>query len=199
MTLVVVAFVLLVAAALPYVFVESRWRWRWREIESGRAPADDTGGGVYRAAGDVPQYLERAPLLVRVAAYSCFLFRQMFVPGLLLGVIGIWAFGMGIVSVPGLITAALIYRAGFALLRRERSAFFKARAAAAWALWLNGVILAGSFVVATTSLRPMSHGGMQLFQFVDAYGVASIAQALLLRRAAHKWQDALFAGSASCG
>jgi hypothetical protein len=199
MTLVVVAFVLLVCAALPYVFVESRWRWRWREIEAGRVRADDTGGGVYRSGGDVPRYLERAPQLVRVAAYSCFLFGQMFVPGLVVGVFGVLFFGIGIVSVPGLITAALLYRAGFALLRRERTAFFKARDAAAWALWLNGLILVGSFMLATTPLRPMSHGAMRLFLFVDGYGVASIAQALVLRRAARTWQDALFAVSAACG
>src|SRR5439155_671736 len=81
--------------------------------------------------------------------------------------------------------AAKIYRAGFALLRRQpRLAYFRARDAAAWALWLNGVILAGSFCVMLTPIGPTSRSGFQLLAFIDGYGVASILQALLLRRAA---------------
>src|SRR6185312_4767084 len=55
-TFAVIAFVMLFAASLPYVFVETRWRWRWREIEAGRVAADRGAPGVYRAAGDVPRY-----------------------------------------------------------------------------------------------------------------------------------------------
>ena len=59
----------------------------------------------------------------------------------------------GLVSIPGLITAAKIYSTGMALLRRSpREAYFKARNAAAWALWLNGIIAAGSV------LRPQELG-----------------------------------------
>src|SRR6185312_5273478 len=135
-TFAVIAFVMLFAASLPYVFVETRWRWRWREIEAGRVAADRGAPGVYRAAGDVPRYLHEAPRLIRWTAFSCFLFGQMFVPGLVVGLFGILAGGVGVVSVPGLITAAKIYRAGFALLRRDpRLAVHRVRDAASWSLW----------------------------------------------------------------
>jgi hypothetical protein len=194
----VIAFVMLFAASLPYVFCESRWRWRWREIATGTVAADGTAAGIYRAGGEVPRYLHEAPRLVRWTAFSCFLFGQMFVPGLVVGLFGMVMAGIGLCSIPGLITAAKIYRAGFALLRRQpRLAYFRARDAAAWALWLNGVILAGSFFVMLTPIGPTSRSGFQLLAFIDGYGVASILQALLLRRAARTWEDALFADSSN--
>jgi hypothetical protein len=194
--LLVIAFAAAFLAALPYVFLESRWRFRWREIEAGRIAAD-AGGGIYRAAGDVPQYLTEAPRLVRWTAYSCFLFGQMFVPGLVTGLFGTMMAGIGLVSIPGLITAAKIYRAGFSLLRREpRLAYFRLRDAASWALWLNAIIMLGSVVVMATPLRPHSASGQGLVLFIDGYGVASILQALLMRGVARKYEDALFAASA---
>lgn len=193
-SLLVVAFVALLAAALPYVFVESRWRWRWREIEVGRVAADGGGGGIYRAGGEVPRFLGAAPPLVRAAAFSCFLFGQMFVPGLLLGVLGMVMGGIGLVSIPGLITAAKLYRAGLALLRREpRAAYFRARDAAAWALWLNGILMCGSLLALPLLRHPT---GWAVAGVLDGYGLLSIAQALLLRQATRQHEDALFAGSA---
>jgi hypothetical protein len=192
----VIAFVMLFAATLPYVFCESRWRWRWREIEAGRVAADGTGAGIYRAGGEVPRYLHEAPRLVRWTAFSCFLFGQMFVPGLAVGLFGMVMAGIGLTSIPGLITAAKIYRAGFALLRRQpRVAYFRARDAAVWALWLNCIIVGGSFLLMLTPLHPSSHSGLGLMAFIDGYGVLSILQALLLRRAARVWEEALFTDS----
>jgi hypothetical protein len=197
-TLTIVAFVMLFAATLPYVFVESRWRWRWREVPAGHVAADAASVGVYRDGGEVPRYLHEAPRLIRWTAFSCFLFGQMFVPGLAVGLFGMVMAGIGLTSIPGLITAAKIYRAGFALLRRQpRLAYFRARDAAAWALWLNGVILAGSFFVMLTPIGPTSCSGLQLLAFIDGYGVASILQALVMRRAARVWEDALFADSSN--
>ena len=193
-TLLTFAFVMLLAAALPYVFVESRWRWRWREIVVGRLPADGAGGGLYRAGGDVPRYLQEAPRLIRWTAFSCFLLGQMFIPGLVVGLFGLMVAGVGLLSIPGLITAAKIYRVGFALLRREpRRAFFRAREAAAWALWLNGIIMAGSLLFVPRALGHPGTGG--LIAFVDGYGLLSMAQALLMLHAVRVWEDALFTDS----
>lgn len=193
--LLLVGFLLCFAAALPYVFVERRWRWRWNEVASGRVPAA-APGGIYRDAGDVPRYYVEAPRRVRWAAFTCLLFGQMFVPGLLVGAFGLIAGGLGVVSIPGLITAAKLYRAGLSLLRREpRLAYFRARDAAAWALWLNAIILAGSLVLLALPIRPTSHAGLDFVAFVDGYGVASILQALLLRLTARAYEDALFADS----
>ena len=178
-------------AALPYVFVESRWRWRWREIEAGRVAADAGAGGIYRAAGDVPRYLTEAPRLVRWTAFSCFLFGQMFVPGLAMGLFGLVMAGVGVVSIPGLITAAKIYRVGFSLLRRDyRVAVLRARDAAAWALWLNGIIFVGSLLFVPRALDHHGIGG--IIAFVDGYGALSIAQALLMLRAVRVHEDEFF-------
>ena len=190
----VVAFVMLFTASLPYVFVENRWRWRWREIEAGRVATDRGAPSIYRAAGDVPRYLHEAPRLVRWTAFSCFLFGQMFVPGLAMGLFGLLFGGVGLVSIPGLITAAKIYRTGLALLRRDpRVAVFRARDAAAWALWLNGILLAFSLVFVPHAFS--SSGTAAMIGLVDGYGAVSILQALLMLRAVRVWEDALFADS----
>jgi len=191
-TLTIVAFVMLFAASLPYVFVETRWRWRWREVSVGRIAADSASVGVYRAGGEVPRYLHEAPRLVRWTAFSCFLFGQMFVPGLAMGLVGLMSAGIGLLSIPGLITAAKIYRAGFSLLRREtRVAVFRARDAAVWALWLNGVIFVASLVFVPHALEHSATAG--LIAFVDGYGALSIVQALVMLRCVRTWEDAFFA------
>ncbi|HZS41545.1 MAG TPA: hypothetical protein VFF06_32165, partial [Polyangia bacterium] len=96
---------MLLAAAVPYFIVEARWRWRWREVEVGRERVHDGDGSLYRASGTVPIYRRRAPGLVRAAAFTCLLFGQMFVPGLVLGVMALVAGGAGLILIPGLITA----------------------------------------------------------------------------------------------
>lgn len=190
-TLTIISFVMLVAASLPYVFLESRWRWRWQQVQAGVVPADTTAHGIYREGGEVPRYLHEAPRLVRWTAFSCFLFGQMFVPGLVVGLFGLIMAGVGLLSIPGLITAAKIYRVGFALLRREpRVAVFRAREAAAWALWLNGVIFVGSLLFVP---RACDHSGVaSMIAFVDGYGALSMLQALLMLRAVRVWEDAFF-------
>jgi hypothetical protein len=47
-----------------------------------------------------------------------------------------------------------------------------------------------------TPLRPTTLSGLSFTLFVDGYSVASILQALLLRRAIRVYEDALFATSA---
>ena len=126
----------------PLALALARDRSRPRRRRSRRAPASIAPPATCRAT------CSEAPRLIRWTAFSCFLFGQMFVPGLVVGLFGIVVAGVGIVSIPGLITAAKIYRAGFALLRREpRWSAVRARDAAAWALWLNGIIFVGSFVL----------------------------------------------------
>ncbi|HWE31433.1 MAG TPA: hypothetical protein VHB97_25685, partial [Polyangia bacterium] len=172
-------------------FIESRWRWRWREVPAGRIAADGASLGVYRAGGEVPRYLHEAPRLVRWTAFSCFLFGQMFIPGLVVGLFGLMMAGVGLLSIPGLITAAKIYRVGFALLRKEtRVAVFRARDAATWALWLNGIVIAGSLLFVPRALD--HHAVAGLVTFVDGYGALSILQALLMLRAVRVWEDAFF-------
>jgi hypothetical protein len=115
----------------------------------------------------------------------------MFVPGLLLALIGLFAGGVGFVAIPGLVTAAKIYRTGVALLRREtRAAAFRAREAAAWALWLNGIVFVASLFFVP---QAFAHAALaRSLAFIDGYGALSMLQALLMLRCAHVWEDALF-------
>ena len=194
--LLVVGSALAFAAGLPYVLIERRWRWRWQEVEAGRVAAV-AGAGVYREAGVVPRYYVAAPRLICWAAFSCLLFGQMFVPALLVGLFGLMMAGLGLVSIPCLITSGKLYVTGLALLRREpRLAWFRAHDAAAWVLWLNGIILAGSAVLLALPCRPASHGALSLVAFVDSYAVLSILQALFVRYAVRRYEDAFFAPSA---
>jgi hypothetical protein len=183
---------LLLAAVLPYFVVERGWRWRWREVEIGRLPVF-SDGGLYRAGGSVPDFLERAPQQVRAAAFSCLLFGQMFIPGLFLGAFGLVAGGLGVVSIPGLITAAKLYGAGLALLRREpHAAYRKAKSAALWALWLNGVIAGLSVIVVGVAVVKAAWGVCAFVGLVNLYGALSVGQALFLLATIRRYEDALF-------
>jgi hypothetical protein len=181
------------AAALPFALVERSWRWRWREVEIGRLPVD-ADGGLYREGGSVPSYLRRAPAMVRAAAFTCLFFGQMFVPGLALGAFGLLAGGLGVVSIPGLIVAFKLYSAGLSLLRREPpDAYWKLRDAVAWALWLNGLVFGISLLVMLVLATGChSQPPWPLFALINGYGALSVAQALLCRAVARRYEDALF-------
>ncbi len=75
-------------AGLPLFILERRWRWRWNEVEVGRLPAHDAQVTPFRESGTVPDFMRRAPTRVRFTAFTCFLFGQMFIPGLVMGAFG---------------------------------------------------------------------------------------------------------------
>ncbi len=159
----------------------------------GRLPTHLLEQSPYRDAGTVPAFLRRAPARLRLCAFSCLFFGQMFVPGLLLGAFGLVAGGVGLVSIPGLITAAKLYSAGLALLRRDpREAYWKTRNAAAWALWLNGIIFAISVILLVTPLRPTNTVGWAMFVLPNVYGLLSVLQALGCLKTTSRYEDALF-------
>jgi hypothetical protein len=177
------------AAVLPFVILGRRWQWRWQEVETGDAPAD-AASILYREGGRVPTYLRQAPPLIRVAAFTCMLLGELFIPYLVVATMGLFVFGLGMLLVPILITAAKLYRAGFLLLRREpRSAYFAARNAAWWSLWCTGFGLLACMIVVYYSFS---------WAFVAAavpIALLIAGQALLILRATEKYEDALFANS----
>ncbi len=192
-TLACVVLGLVVAATVPYLLIENRWRWRWQEIARAHEPAHAGigDGGAYRAGGAVPVYLRCAPPDVRRAAFTCLLFGQLFVPGLLLGGLGLFASGLGILSLPGLITSAKLYRAGVLLLRREpREAYHQTVNAAAWSLWLHTVVMLASWVLAVL-LAPMTPGSWLFLAGLDAYTLLSMVQAFYLIRVADRARELL--------
>jgi hypothetical protein len=184
-------------ALLPFLLVERAWRWRWNEIAAGEAPAFTGAGGAYREEGTVPVHLGRAPRDLRIAAFTCLLLGQMFLPGLAMGIIGMLAMGIGIVSIPGLVVAAKLYGAGLALLRRQPvESYFKARDAARWALWLNGFISAGCALYLLFFAGHL-HRMWPAFVLLLLYVAVSIGQALYLRAVVIRHEDALFQRSQS--
>lgn len=178
------------AAAIPFTLIERRWRWRWQEVEAGRV-AIDADDAPFRESGTVPSYLRGAPGEVRIAAFTCLLFGQMFVPGLALGAIGLLFGGLGFISIPGLIVASKLYHAGLTLLRRDPpESYWKLRDATAWALWWNGIAFALSLAAA---LLLRGHGSFwPLFFLVNGYGALSVGQALYCRWVLRRYEDALF-------
>jgi hypothetical protein len=195
---------LFLAVAIVYVVHERRGRARWREVVIGTAPAVDDAAalGPYREAGTVPVMLRRAPGEVRGVALSCLALGAMAVPGALMGLAGLlFASGIGLVSIPGLIAAVKLFRAGLALLRRDRRALSRIASAVAWELWLNGIIAALSvigtlFVAAATDPADVFSasrllGWLGIAGTFDLYGAVSITQALALRAVARRYADAL--------
>jgi hypothetical protein len=116
----------------------------------------------------------------------------MFVPGLLLGLFGLVAAGLGLVSIPGLYLAGRLFFLGRPLLLGEPAAAAKARSLAKFARILNYVVLSACGLGAALQLANLRHPGthpdlaVSLFMVlsVAAYAGVSLAHAALLDRAA---------------
>lgn len=120
------------------------------------------------------------PWVVCAAAFTSYFLGQMFVPGLLFGLIGIYFFGLGLIATPGLYLAWKIFGLGTALLNREPGAADRADRAARFAFILNAVVLVVGFIFALDS----SFGF-----FLIGYAAISIAHGVLLRGAASKLRE----------
>lgn len=167
-------------AAIPLYFRREReLRGHWQTVA---LPARAVEGSAYRSGGAVvTAHLERAPAVVRWAAASCFVFGAMFLPGAAWAVVGLFAGGLGVTAVPGLVIAALLWSAGTAVLRGERAAYFEGLRAAKASGALNVLILGLAIAAAVLS---HDEGFVKLALFTGAYAVASLAQAALLAKAA---------------
>ena len=96
MTSLVVAVVLPVATAVvPFLLLERRFRVFWTGLP---LPLVELRTSAYRGVKVISGHTNRAPAIVRWAALSSFFMGQMFVPGLALGLIGLMAMGVGLVS-----------------------------------------------------------------------------------------------------
>jgi len=190
------------AVAIVYLTEEARGRRRWRDVAIGQAPAVVAELGPYRPAGLVPVMLRRAPLAVRAIALSCLALGAMAVPGALVALPGLfYGGGIGLISIPGLIAAAKLFRAGQALLRRAPDARARVANAVAWELWLNGIFgalsVAAIAAIAVETAPANAQSATQLLHttgfcsFFLLYGAISVAQALALRAVARRHADAL--------
>lgn len=167
-----------------------RWRRRWQVVVPEAAPGgpfrDEDGAepSSYRYMAEQPG----APRRVKVVAVVSLVLGHMFVPGLLAGLCGLPFYGLGLVSIPGLVLAARIYRNAFGLLRCDPRAAAEARRLEELATYLNVIVLA---VVAVLTLL---WGLQALGVFTAVYACISLLHGVGLRRAAAAI-DAVHAGA----
>ncbi len=181
-------------SALP--FVVPTWLWFRRSPEASRLWVPQQTGtrrletGSYRET-EVPVFGKAGPPgEVRAAAVGSWVLGTMFVPGLLLGLVGLFAAGLGLVAVPGLILAARLFLLGTPLLRGEPDAAPRARSAARYAVVLNVIVLVAcaiaALVFAPGLWRPHGDalGGLAITGAVTVYALISLFHARLLGKAA---------------
>ena len=192
-------FLTLLSMAALFVALPVALGSRARRDASGRwlPRAEGTvhvGAGSYRDA-EVPRYVaEGAPREVHVAAIMAWVLGVMFVPGLLGGLVGLLAGGLGLVSIPGLMLAWRLFFLGGPMMRGEAEAAPKACAAASFARGLNYVVLTLCGLTTAFTLVMGAHEGfahndlvgtLLLASLVAVYAVISLAHAALLDRAAN--------------
>lgn len=124
---------------------------------------------------------KRAPEHIRRTALWSIYMGQMALPGGLLGLFGMLAMGLGLVSIPGMILAVRIWRLGFAMLRRDPDAEAEARKLERFAVVLNLVGVAVAVVLFFVFAN--AETGM-LSLFILGYAAVSFAHAKAMRRCA---------------
>ena len=171
-------------ALVPYAVLEQRSRAFWQGVP---LPAVVVGDDPYRAALVPAGNLSRAPLLVRSAALSCMFMGQMFVPGVCLGLFGLAIYGLGLVSVPGLVVAARLWAASGNLLKGTPAGIAQARSAARWSVNFNVALTALCLMSAVAVLisnsgspDPDNTSLLGYLALTQLYASGSIAQAALV-------------------
>lgn len=166
-------------APVAYARSERAHRGAWQTFPAGREIVEPS---AYRSSGPVVTgHLERAPGLVRVAAASAIVFGAMFLPGLSWGLFGLVAGGFGLLSIPGLLIAAFLWRAGHSLLRGTAEGAVDAARIASVSFYFNALLVLGALSVAVLS---RDSDALAVSALVGVYACCSIAQALLLGKAA---------------
>ncbi len=189
-------FLVVAVPLIAYQFYGGSKSSVWGLVPEGKG---DGTGGVYRAAGAMLWKPGEAPPSVRVAALSSFFLGQMIVPGALAALLGVFIlFTSGhfgpegvllvalLLSAPtGILVAVYLLSAGKAMLTRSADAGVKAGRAWRAAVTHNLVLLAG-VAASAVAVGAAGNAGDAVGVAVGAsiYPLISIAQALLVRRAA---------------
>jgi hypothetical protein len=170
-----------VVPSLAYAALRAQARLAWPTAVTYE-PLDPAEAGPYRGPARPvfgPREVDGSggpPAVVRAAAFASFFLGQMFLPGLLLGLVGLFYSGLGLLSVPGLVLAWRVFGLGVGLLRRTPGVARRAERAATFAYVLNAVVFAAGFVF--TFAKP------PLGPVLIGYAFVSIGHGALLRRAA---------------
>jgi hypothetical protein len=188
-----VSLAALVGASLLFVWLERRGRGRWTQVpratlESVRDP--------YRSTTLVAAHLERAPSLVRAAAFAGLALCHVFVPLILIALIQYPFDGIAIPLVPGMALIVLNWACAWLLLGRSPSAAATARSGAKGSL-IAHVGLLGIAAVHLVTVELQRRDGIQhacsssVTVVVIVFAVASVAQALVTMAALRAHEGAL--------
>lgn len=180
-----VYFVVLPAVTYLHHEAKNRLRWRRREVvpvpeEVAGGPFRDDGPADPRRARDYVAEHRGAPTSVKVTVVVSLVLGHMFIPGLFSGLFGLVFYGIGVISIPGLILSVRIYKNAFAILRCDPNAAKEARELRTFALTLNVVVLC---VVTLLGLAAPELIG--LVAFTAVYACISILHAEALGAAAN--------------
>jgi len=190
MFLLLLTIPIIVPAAM-YFSGRSAGRKMWGLVLRGY---EKHGAGAYRVQVRPVWAAGKPPLSVHIAAISSFILGQMVVPGVFAALVGLvvsfeilfrgphspgeYVILVLMGSVPtGLMIGGRLLNIGLILLQREEGAAQKARDLARFSLIHNAVLILLMLLV-------YAFGGNDAVYFPVAYQLVSIAQALLLMKAA---------------
>lgn len=188
--LALLAFGILVLPTVATISIERSQRAAWGIVSRGWKPA---GQGVYRQVNIAQRSQGRAPCSVVAAAWSSFFIGQWIVPGglamllLLLVMVEVsWTTHPTILAVAlsapsGLALGARVLGLGAQLLSRDFGVERQARRTASWSFVHNGLLIAA---MAISAIVESQEEATWLAMITGTWALASVAHALLLRRAA---------------
>jgi hypothetical protein len=180
-----VSLAALVGAALLFVWLERRGRWRWAQVPLATLePLRDP----YRSTTLVAAHLQRAPSLVRAAAFASLALCHVFVPLILIALIQYPFDGIAIPLVPGMALIVLNWACAWLLLGRSPSAAAAARSGAMGSLMAHvGLLGIAAVHLVTVELQRrdgIEHACSSSVTFVViVFALASVAQALIMMAA----------------
>jgi hypothetical protein len=168
-------------AGLMFLWLERRGRQQWKMVPSSTV---GTSRQPYRASEVVAGHLDRAPRLVRFAAFSSLAFVMLFAPLNLEALLQYPFDGIAIPLIPGLALVLLDAWCAYMLLARSPLASAAARSGAIGSIMTNvGLLLlaAAHFAVVELQRRDgIEHACSSSVTFVViVFAGASLVQALL--------------------
>jgi hypothetical protein len=176
-----VAALAFAAGVALFLWLERRGRSSWAQVPASTYTAT---AGPYRQSEVVSTHLERAPALVRAAAFANLVFAHAFAPLILLALVKYPFDGIAIPLIPGIALVLLNWGCAWLMLGRTRDAPSTVRSAAVASVMANVgllVIAAAHFAVVEAQRQEgIQHACSTSVTFVViVFAIASLALSLL--------------------
>ena len=176
-----VAMLAFTAGTLLFVWLERRGRRRWNEVPVSMFTH---AKGPYRQSELVSARLERAPILVRTAAFANLVCAHAFAPLMLLALVKYPFDGIAIPLVPGVALVLMNWGCAWLMLGRARDAHAAVRSGAVASLMANvgllGIAAAHFATVEAQRQEGIQHACSTSVTFVViVFAIASLVLATL--------------------